>query len=807
MSVFALFAPLCGGEVLRTDSTWRMRYEVASEIMYHGADGALEADNRGTPIPGPEDSWKETDFDDSGWEMHTGPFFPGPNRPTGHGQGEEPRLTRIYLRGRFHVEDPSAVTDLGLALRYRGGVVVYVNGREVGRSHVPDGELTSETLASPYDMQATDPNPDNDERAAESARRRLRESGLLRLPTDALRPGVNVIAILGVRASIPTEANAKHTHRNRWATTGIQEITFRARPADGARGHTGDLAAPQVWTAPMVADVGGDLRRGDPLEGIQPIRMISGRNMTVSGQAVVSAPGKVTGLRAEIRAFSGPDGAGGIPESAVRLRYPARTYPEMGFEMERPDVLLPEPLGQEPVQPIWITVTVPQDARPGAYEAELFVAADGLDPVRVPVRLLVHDWEAPDPQEWRSMVYMVQSPHSVAWRYGVEMWSARHLELMGPSLQMMKKLGNNVLYADLITPSFFGPEHGVVVFREEGGRLVPDLTYFKAYLDAYARHVGEPRRVILNVWEPHVDRVRVSVRGEDGRLTHRELAPYGDAATRETWKTLMEEVRRDVLERGWDERVISLGTGHDRRPPERTVTFFNEIAPFARWVLFTHGRGDPPIRDGAVNMGGMEVGLQEYPYFARGRGGHLNNGRFGGQVNDWYESMIIFAGRLMLNDNSPLRDFRLFPNAGVIGLSRGFTRQGIDKWPVVNPANPDEQARRRVHGSQGWGNLYRHKVRSIAAPGPEGALPTARFEQMREGLQDTEVRIFLEQALNAGDLDEAIAEEIREINTTEWNLNGSRGNDWRFVPGPDWERRVNRRLALAAEIQRQQAKE
>ena len=58
--------------------------------------------------------------------------------------------------GRFHVADPEQVKALTLAITYRGGVVVYVNGREVARGHLPAadndeppkaGAVTSDTLA------------------------------------------------------------------------------------------------------------------------------------------------------------------------------------------------------------------------------------------------------------------------------------------------------------------------------------------------------------------------------------------------------------------------------------------------------------------------------------------------------------------------------------------------------------------------------------------------------------------------------------------------------------------------------------
>ncbi len=792
-------------EILNLDSPWRMHFAVRSQAVYQAADGAPEFDGRGDPIPWVPDGWMVPDFDDQEWPQHRGPIFPGTRRPTGHGQGENTRVSHIQARARFRVADPEAAGGLNLSLAYRGGVVVAVNGREVARRHLPDGPLTEDSLAAPYTDAEASPNPTDEASATRAAEARLRWLDEVRIPAAALRRGVNVIAVHVVGAPFPPEANQKHTHKNRWATAGLQEFRLSADRPGVVEPNLAPPPGLQVWTALPIEDVGGALRWADRSEvaaGPRPIRLIGGRNMTVSGQAVVSSgSGPVTGVQARVSPLRRDDGASALPAEAVRVRYAATTIDGLTYDLPRPDILLGQPSGAEPVQPVWVTVSIPKDAAPGAYRAVLRIVAQGLSGhVDVPVELTVVDWDCPDPQEWRSMVSMNQSPHSVAWHYGVEMWSDRHLRLMVPSLDLMAKLGNNVMWVDVIHPSFFGNEHGILAFGDQGGRLVPDFRFFDRFLEVYARRIGEPRRIVLNVWEPYVeqDGVTVTVIGADGALSHRNVGRPGSA---ELWKPLMDGVRERVLARGWDERAITLGTGHDRRPSDGFVDLFLEVAPYARWNLFTHGRGDPSIRDGELTIGRMPVGLQEYPYYARGRAGHLHQGFQRGWVNDWYDSMILWAGRMMLNDQSPAEDFRMFPNSHVLGRSQGFCRQGIDFWPVVNPHRPDAGRRRMVHGTGGWGNLYRHKVRSIAVPGPEGALPTVRFEMMREGLQDTEARIFLERQLSREGfvdvLGEDLLEEVRDLVGTEWAVRNARAGH-NFTPGTGWESRLRRLYAAAA---------
>ena len=88
--------------------------------------------------------WQTADFDDSGWE----------SGPAELGFGEDDEATEItsghityYFRHTFNVDDPAGVDSLRLNLKRDDGAVVYLNGTEVARDNLPDGEITSTTLA------------------------------------------------------------------------------------------------------------------------------------------------------------------------------------------------------------------------------------------------------------------------------------------------------------------------------------------------------------------------------------------------------------------------------------------------------------------------------------------------------------------------------------------------------------------------------------------------------------------------------------------------------------------------------------
>lgn len=157
----------------------------------------------------------------------------------------------------------------------------------------------------------------------------------------------------------------------------------------------------------MVRVLPGDL----PPEGVATpsIKLSAARNEAESAQ-VVLLPARATPLRnVRLKAsrLRGPDGAGIEAEAVqwqqvgyVRLGEHAKEHPfiRRAAPCWWPDPLLPvERFDVEPgwTQPIWVTVTVPKDATPGAYKGTLTISADENPDVVVPVDLLVHPFTLP----------------------------------------------------------------------------------------------------------------------------------------------------------------------------------------------------------------------------------------------------------------------------------------------------------------------------------------------------------------------------------------------------------------------------
>jgi hypothetical protein len=217
------------------------------------------------------DGWTAPEFDDRAWGMSPGPFF-GPSNMNGYmnrwQEMTSGNLALLCLRGRFEVARPA---EMSLSLEYRGGVVVYVNGKEVARQHLPKEAIEPGTLAEPYPREAfVDAKGKilpgeaidlaNAGYCANHLAKRVRRLAV-RIPADAFRAGVNVLAVevhrspydeaclIGPKKRFFGDEWGKYG----WSTAGLAALELRA-PGGSAISAVGRPKGFQVWNADPMAE-------------------------------------------------------------------------------------------------------------------------------------------------------------------------------------------------------------------------------------------------------------------------------------------------------------------------------------------------------------------------------------------------------------------------------------------------------------------------------------------------------------------------------------------------------------------------
>jgi len=178
------------------------------------------------------DAWRQTDFDDSGWETGPAGFGFADNDDATVLSDMLGRYATVYIRKEFSHAAVTPDAPVELTIDYDDGFIAYLNGKEVGRRNMPAGAATYQTLAA-ASHEAGTPETIN-----------LGKAG------DLLRVGRNVLAIEGHNNSLTSSDFSLHpslrigsdTLRNGHTyivTTETVVLTGRSESLAGRAGATG----------------------------------------------------------------------------------------------------------------------------------------------------------------------------------------------------------------------------------------------------------------------------------------------------------------------------------------------------------------------------------------------------------------------------------------------------------------------------------------------------------------------------------------------------------------------------------------
>jgi hypothetical protein len=859
--------PAAGGTVvLNGNSFWRM-HQTLKPPLIRGEDGGLKplvlqapwVDRETAPA---EENWFGVGFDDHRWLRGPG-LLAAPS----------PFLGRLCLRGKFNVTDVAQVQGLKLSVAYHGGVIVYVNGQELTRAHIAAGrgDLAEDYPAAAYVGNDGNllPHDRHDRRGGDSPQlKMIQRSTDIEIPAKMLRAGVNVIAIDLLRAPYPRVLEEKKAPKPSWWIPSwdnceLDFVQLTAASATGLAPNTVRPAGFQVWNG-NVAACDYDLDYGDPTEQVQPIEIVAARNGVFSGKVVVGSTKPIAGLKA----FAGElKGAGGvIAASAVETRFAlpwGREYMSLGSVNPYPaavtllSCLCPQapevaPLSTKTVAgkksgeaalvngavvPIWVTVRVPKDAQAGSYRGELTIQATDEKAVIVPLEVRVADWTLPDAQDHRTVIEVLQSPDTLAAEYKVPLWSDRHWELIAESFRLMGDTGSRTLHIPLIAETNLGHEQSMVRWvKKADGTYDYDFSILDKYLDTAEKNLGQPKMVILHVWEVYMlDRKtgekwtaeRGSIRSDvynrgpavttwdaaTGKSENVILPRYTEAGAAAQWKPLYDQLLQRLAKRGLDKTVL-LGLISDTQPSREEVAFWAKIAPDVPWAVHSHAwNGGPTIYNLA------KIGYQLGVWSVQDAVDHSFMG--------WQNPILKTRYWRQDMDAYPTAFWRELCQKAICGDQRGVGRLGGDYWEVLRDKNGLRKARiYALYPQSDWRNL--DLLNAVLAPGPKGPVATQHLVNLTEGVQACEARIVVEAALSdpalkaklgadlAGRCQAALDERMRAMQLCSCMLSywleagpaaigsttgpGIPGQYW-YV-GSDWEGRDATLFGLAGEVQK-----
>lgn len=214
------------------------------------------------------------------------------------------------------------------------------------------------------------------------------------------------------------------------------------------------------------------------------------RNERESGQVVV-VPCAADLHRVDVRCsdLRGPDGSSITADNVeirvvgyVNTKPPRYDHEYLGWW---PDVLLPNfPVnvfvGQ--VQPVWVTVYVPPGARPGDYVGAVRVTPTNQEPIEIPLKLHVWDFELPREPFLQTAVELYTG---WIWRF-----YQQHPESNEDGLPPMEIYLNFLrsMLEHRLSPYSLGKDPGLIAAKIEGGRRTWDYSRFDRAMEFAMSH-------------------------------------------------------------------------------------------------------------------------------------------------------------------------------------------------------------------------------------------------------------------------------------------------------------------------------
>jgi hypothetical protein len=278
---------------------------------------------------------------------------------------------------------------------------------------------------------------------------------------------------------------------------------------------------------------------------------------------------------------------------------------------------------------------------------------------------------------------------------------------------------------------------------------------------------------------------------------------------------------------------MMLGVLSDRWPTREEVAALDELSSGLPWASCSHHArwisGGRPTRHGDVFV------KVDYTVTALGYQYTINPVRE--RLYGWKKPLLhLIYWRFGTYNTAPLSWIREEPEANITGNQRGIAHLGADFWAV----GKNRRGRRVATVTDRYPESYWHSLNIFSwmlAPGPDGPVGTARFEALREGIQECEARIAIESALTDAALRQKLGPELarraqqvldeRQIaiwkargGTDEdiesrgvmtqyreiWGLMYGRGAKWNMAAGHNWflasswHERTEKLLSLAGEV-------
>lgn len=270
-------------------------------------------------------------------------------------------------------------------------------------------------------------------------------------------------------------------------------------------------------------------------------------------------------------------------------------------------------------QPVWMTVSVPSDARPGKYSGKLIVTSSNAKARSLNVELTVADHVLPPARDWAFHLDLWQNPYSVARYENVPLWSEAHFEAMRPVMRMLAEAGQKSVTATIMSRPWNGQTEDafgsmVTKIRRIDGTWLYDYTIFDRWVE-FMFSLGIDRQINCYSMIPWALQFDYIDQATSSPATF-QAAP-GSEEYNEYWGAFIADFARHLKAKGWFEKTM---IAMDERPLESmqaVLGLIRKVEPAFKISLA--GNYHEPVIYDIVDFSETFSGKQEFPESAKAK--------------------------------------------------------------------------------------------------------------------------------------------------------------------------------------------
>lgn len=264
-------------------------------------------------------------------------------------------------------------------------------------------------------------------------------------------------------------------------------------------------------------------------------------------------------------------------------------------------------------QPVWMTVSVPSDARPGKYSGKLTVTSSNAKARSLNVELTVADHVLPPARDWAFHLDLWQNPYSVARYENVPIWSEAHFEAMRPVMKMLADAGQKSVTATIMNRPWNGQTEDafgsmVTKIRRVDGTWLYDYTIFDRWVE-FMFSLGIDRQINCYSMIPWALEFDYYDQATSSNTTIQ--ATPGSQEYNEYWGSFIADFARHLKSKGWFEKTM---IAMDERPLESmqaVLSLIRKIEPDFK-ISLAGSYHEPVIYD-IVDFSETFSGKKEFP--------------------------------------------------------------------------------------------------------------------------------------------------------------------------------------------------